>query len=360
MAAESPASGDCTIVIPTFNRPVYLRRLLRYYDRTGFSLPVIVADSSPDDVKAENEESIAACRNLDVLHRAAYAPSLNPFNKIIDAIRPVSTPFVVCCADDDFLIPRGVRAAMAFLRSRPGFRVAQGKFIGFRHREGAPREIEFIRGSMYPASPHDDNGAETRLLRHMSRYTPTIYAVHETPFIQQIHAYTLEAGVIPESGGDPFLYSELYPSMLTAIYTRIGSLPFLYGARDMNSVSQYEYGTGRDIAGKKAVSSEEYLLFRSSLASHLSTVEGIAMEDAAAVIDRAMERYQAAQHDRRRRTNLVVRSMGVARSLLLRNRVGNQVRDWYRQRWYLDNPPADSQEYLEYSLIRDAILQNTR
>ena len=44
--------NDCTIVIPTYNRPAYLRRILRYYDRTGIPLSVIVADSSPDKIKA--------------------------------------------------------------------------------------------------------------------------------------------------------------------------------------------------------------------------------------------------------------------------------------------------------------------
>ncbi|NYT04902.1 MAG: TIGR00180 family glycosyltransferase [Methanomicrobiales archaeon] len=358
-AEEVPDPSDCSIVIPTFNRPRYLARLLQYYDATGASLPVIVADSSPDDVKRINEESIAACRNLDVVHRALYAPSLNPFNKIIDAVASVATRFVVCCADDDFLIPPGMQAATAFLSSHPGYHAAQGAFVGFRHAEGAAGEIEFIRGSMYPASPIDDARAEARLLRHMGAYTPTIYAVHETPFIRQIHAYTVESGVIPASGRDPFLYSELYPSMLTVIYSRFGSLPLLYGARDMNSVSQYEYGSELDVAQKTALSSERYVLFRSSLAAHLGAVAGIDREEALFVVDRAMEKYRAAQLVRARRTGILARSTRAARSVFLQNRTGNRLRQWYRERWYLDSPPSDSWESREYSRIREAILRNS-
>ncbi|MFT6765621.1 MAG: glycosyltransferase involved in cell wall biosynthesis, partial [Alteromonas naphthalenivorans] len=40
-----------TIVIPTRNRPQYLKRLLKYFIKESFNLSIIIADSSDDNYK---------------------------------------------------------------------------------------------------------------------------------------------------------------------------------------------------------------------------------------------------------------------------------------------------------------------
>ena len=40
-----------SIIIPTYNRPAYLRRILDYYDSFGEDFKIIVADSSSDENK---------------------------------------------------------------------------------------------------------------------------------------------------------------------------------------------------------------------------------------------------------------------------------------------------------------------
>jgi glycosyltransferase involved in cell wall biosynthesis len=47
-----------SIIIPTFNRPAYLKRILRYYHQYGSALSVIVADSSSEENKKLNKETI--------------------------------------------------------------------------------------------------------------------------------------------------------------------------------------------------------------------------------------------------------------------------------------------------------------
>ena len=46
----------CTIIIPTYNRSDYLRRILSYYNE-------YVADSSSDETKKMNKETISSLSN---------------------------------------------------------------------------------------------------------------------------------------------------------------------------------------------------------------------------------------------------------------------------------------------------------
>ena len=46
-----------TILIPTYNRPGYLKRMLGYYNDFGVVYNIIVADGSSDEIKMVNKES---------------------------------------------------------------------------------------------------------------------------------------------------------------------------------------------------------------------------------------------------------------------------------------------------------------
>ena len=50
----------CTILIPTYNRSDYLRRILSYYNEYGGNYNIIVADSGSDETKKMNKETISS------------------------------------------------------------------------------------------------------------------------------------------------------------------------------------------------------------------------------------------------------------------------------------------------------------
>ena len=77
-------SMDHSILIPTYNRPANLRRLLSYFERSGLDLPVLVLDSSTDEQKTENR-AVVRKSSLDVaIHE--FDSSLHPFEKRITRI----------------------------------------------------------------------------------------------------------------------------------------------------------------------------------------------------------------------------------------------------------------------------------
>jgi glycosyltransferase domain-containing protein len=154
-----------TILIPTHNRHPYLGRILDYYDKSG--LPVIVADSTPTAFFFEGN------RQDCYLH----LPGVNLSAKLDLALQKVRTPYVVICADDDFLIIDGVAVCVDFLQRHEDFVAAQGNSINYR-LDGA--RIDFR--VMYPELSLEISmdKAFDRLERMFGDYKSFFYAVYRT------------------------------------------------------------------------------------------------------------------------------------------------------------------------------------
>ena len=55
--------------------------------------------------------------------------------KIATGLKKVNTSFCVLCADDDFLIPDGLRKCLHFLSNNPGYISAHGRYINHEIRK---------------------------------------------------------------------------------------------------------------------------------------------------------------------------------------------------------------------------------
>ncbi len=113
-----------TCLIPTYNRPAFLRRLFQFYEQCPLPCSFFVADSSRPDAAAEN---------LDVIHRMRGSFNItyrhfdaDVVNKIHQALQQIDTPYVVLCADDDCLLPPALEHCVEFLETHSDYSVAQG------------------------------------------------------------------------------------------------------------------------------------------------------------------------------------------------------------------------------------------
>ena len=100
--------SKCTIVIPTFNRLKYLRRILSYYNGFEENYNIIVADSSSSKNKKLNNKSVLIFSNLDIQYIDKYPSKIEPNHKINDTLNYINTKYSVFCADDDFIIPKSI------------------------------------------------------------------------------------------------------------------------------------------------------------------------------------------------------------------------------------------------------------
>jgi glycosyltransferase domain-containing protein len=238
--------SDCTIIIPTYNRSNYLRRILNYYNEHGGNSNIIVADSSSDENKKLNKKGISSLSNLTLLHLSDYPTSISASHKVDDALNYVNTKYCVFCADDDFITPNGIKQSVDFLEKNPDFTVAHGYYISFCLKADKREKQKFCwkRGYQYESITFPE--AKSRLFSHFSNYyAATFYAVHRTDFLKMIFKETIKFT-------DDVRFGELLPSMLTLIHGKMKRLDILYAAGDADSITSgpYAYLTDFIRAGK--------------------------------------------------------------------------------------------------------------
>lgn len=274
---------NCNIIIPTYNRPTYLRRILDYYSDYGKDFNIIVVDSSSDENKELNKNMISSVSNLDIKYLGDYPTEINPHHKMADMVNYAKEKYCVFCADDDFVTPDGINQSVDFLEKNPDFAVAHGYYILFRLEESGSKEGQFRWGT--PGYSHKSIAfpdPKTRLTCHLSNYSlPTLYGVHRTELLKMVYKEALMAGV------EPLLFGELLPSMLTLIYGKMKCLDVLYGVRDKDSGTLGYWPPVRDFI-KAGIYNKEYAKFRDCLSIHLSKMSQLDIEESKKLVDDAM------------------------------------------------------------------------
>jgi glycosyltransferase domain-containing protein len=272
-----------TILIPTYNRPGYLERILNYYGDCGIAYNVIVTDSSSTDNKEINKKVVSSLSRVNVSY-ISHPPEINPYFKLVDALNHANTKYCVICPEDDFIIPNSINQSVDFLEKNPDFAIAHGRYISFwleRRKNGQYFRWQPTYSPLSIAFEHPDQ----RLTYHLSNYcTPTFYAVHRTALLRLIFTETLKANL------DTLLFSELLVSMLAVIYGKTKHLDVLYAARDVDSIRSVHWPSLADLIGSGTYDIE-YDKFRDCLAIHLNNNSQLDLLNAKKVVDEAMSVY---------------------------------------------------------------------
>jgi len=279
---------NCDIIIPIFNRPVYLKRILSYYSDSETAHNIIVADSSLDENKELNKKTISSVSNLDIKYLDNYSTEINAHHKMADAVNYAEGKYCLFCADDDFVTTNGINQSVDFLEQNPDFTIAHGFYISFHLKTDDGEKQQFCWKPVNSGEEITFPEAKDRLIFHFSNYHPTIFAVHRTELLKMVYKETLKSKV------DPLFFGELLPSMLTLIYGKIKRLDVLYAARDDDSVRSGGRWPSLKDAIKAGIYNEEYAKFRDCLAMHLSQQSQLDIDESKQIIDNAMSAHMSA------------------------------------------------------------------
>lgn len=271
-----------SIVIPTYNRPHYLQRILCYYSSFATTCPIFIADASSPENRKRNAGIIASFPTLSITHLQHYPSDIHQYTKLADAVSHVHTPFVVACADDDFVVPEAVRTCVEFLKENPDYVCCHGHCIYFQVKKGSfvwnPLPLDTSLSNEAPA-------AKDRLLFHFSHFLYTLYGVHKTEVLHHVLTESVKAT-------DDYRFGETYTSLLTALHGKIKILDVVYGAREFDpssggnaSTNTFRYFMEQGTYGQK------YACFKKSLAAHLQKNSELNIDDAMHVIDEGMASF---------------------------------------------------------------------
>ena len=279
------ANYGCTIIIPTYNRPRYLERILSYYNEYAGNYNILVADSSSDENKKLNDKVVSSFSNLNMLHLNNYSSEISPYHKIVDSINYVDTKYCALCADDDFVTPNGISQSVDFLEKNPDFTIAHGYYISFYLKNDKRKKQHFYWDPIYSYKSIIFSDAKYRLTEHFSNYSvPTFYAVHRADFLKMIFKETTEFT-------DDYRFGELLPSMLTLIYGKMKCMDVLYAARENIPGSSGQSSENMVDFIKAGTHDEKYAKFRDCLAMHLSKKSQLDLEESKRAVDDAMSAY---------------------------------------------------------------------
>lgn len=207
----------CTVVIPEYNRPLHLKRLLDFYLK--YDLNIIVADSSEkvflylEDYKEK------------IVYR--HFPEMLLAEKINSIGHLIITPFVFMCADDDFIVPETVNKIISFLEKNIDYSSGQGIYVKFD-----PLQKEIIPQFIYEKMLNenlDEINCIARLEHLMGNYFHFSYAVFRTAVFNKIYFTTIKTHKTVIIN---LRLLEFYTSCLSAIEGRHCIMPELYGVRE--------------------------------------------------------------------------------------------------------------------------------
>ena len=202
-----------TLVIPTYNRNYYLSRCLWYHAHFPFG-EIIVADSSPEEKKVVNRETVQKIREMfgANIRYLEYEPETEKYGGDIyrkwgDAVQHVETEYSVNCADKEFIISTTLCHAIDFLDENPEYIVAEGE--DYKMEAYSKKEIGF-----YPwqgVESFDADTVEKRLIEYLDYkgIAGMQYGVGRSECMKQIYANLIHYQILDIRFGETAI--ELQP-----------------------------------------------------------------------------------------------------------------------------------------------------
>lgn len=170
--ASSSVCPDTTLVVTTYNRPAYVKRLLSYLRERNLESKLLLVDASEPDTQEVNR------RRLRSYFPNAKFLTLPSTTSLIDtykiAVHSVETEFLAYCPDDDFVDPEFIAEGARFLRDNDDYVLCGGRFcIASRDEATTFFNIQSNAGAE-EADPFD------RFVHLIENYWPTLRSVQRT------------------------------------------------------------------------------------------------------------------------------------------------------------------------------------
>lgn len=269
---------DHSILIPTYNRPANLGRLLRYFERSGLDLPVLVLDSSTDDQKAENRAVVRKSALEVEIHE--FDSALHPFEKMREGLTHVKTAYCSACADDDLIFVPALRQMNEALRETASLAAVHGGYLNFREEEDVFRIASVEQSYAHSVSP----SALARMSDFLKNYNVLFYAVYRTEVMKACFA--------PMARIRTTLLREIASSALAVANGPVARLDTFYMARNTDDSASYDsWHPHQIIASETKTLFEDYASFRELLVETIDRQDQEAGRDTGALIDLMCLRY---------------------------------------------------------------------
>jgi glycosyltransferase domain-containing protein len=224
---------DLTILLPTYNRPEFLRRALEYYADQDLPANIVVADSSPPETLRKNAAIADLLKSRLRIQHMSYPPDISVWDKIQHALQKVTTLSVVMAADDDFFTMGGLQRSVRYLMDHHEYSVAHGDALAFFLPDNAAVRGRIQAVVEYPQRTYDQPSGASRLISYLRSYSTIWYSVRRTAHLKECWS------LIGEQGFDHY-FIELIMGSLDIVSGKAKRQDGLYLARESHNARDYE------------------------------------------------------------------------------------------------------------------------
>ncbi len=277
---------NVSVLIPTMNRPGFLRRALAYYTLAGFKGTVVVGDSSQGSARMEVEGILEGVSGPFRLVHGYFSPAEFAHDGMVmkALVDMADTSYVVYSGDDDFITPGGMRACAGFLDENPAYGGARGHRVSIVV-DGDGEEGTVLEACYVPQPGFDMPVPISRWKAYMRYAISPQYCVYRREVWKQAYE---DIPKVPAR----YLGPELLPCSLMVVRTRIKELDVLlcvFQENPDNIVNVGNFSVYDLIVSKEWPASVR--AFREAVVSALMEEEGIGKPEAEALCDRELWRH---------------------------------------------------------------------
>lgn len=264
--------ANYTLLIPTHNRPEYLKRLISYYSDVNYK--VIILDSSNESYPYQNK--------IPDNFTYIYNKGENFTDKMLSVLANTKTEYVGMCADDDFIVKSSIDKCLLFLNDNPDYCSVQGHYISFQLKNQA---ITYLPMYFYSVGK-DINGisSEIRLKQLFTPYMNLFYAIHKTENLKI--AFQLFKGNLNNMN-----FLEILIGVVSVICGYHKILPIFYGAREKLPLSVGATHVNMDKISTDKKYAKEYSDFKNILTEFLCKRDNISRTKSKEIIENSLSVY---------------------------------------------------------------------
>ena len=229
-----------TIIIPTFNRPHFIKRALEYYASLQYEGFLFIGDSSEDSIAARNQANILKySKRLHIVYRHFPKPAKGtgvPDEWIVrdsegnigyrdggivlaELGATAPTPYVAFSGDDDFLVPNSLVKCALFLERNPSYSAAHGLRLHFA-LEPDSNFRRIVRTRYVPEHLLESADPGERWTGYMRYAYSTQFYVHRRETWQRM--YAAMPGIT-----EHYLGAEVLPCSMTCILSKVAQVDCL-------------------------------------------------------------------------------------------------------------------------------------
>jgi len=127
MQTKNKSAKKITLVVLSYGKQDYLRRLIYLYKELSYHLIIVDGSNSP-----WKSDKSGVLENLSWEYFAIPSPQRtfkNYSERFIRSVNLVTSPYMVFIDDEEFLFPSGIKSAINFLESNPSYSAAGGQIF---------------------------------------------------------------------------------------------------------------------------------------------------------------------------------------------------------------------------------------